>query len=70
MRWLDSITESMDMNYSKVREIAEDRGAWCATVQGLAGVGHDLLTEQQQACLRIKLFIDASSLSNHKFTFL
>ena len=45
MRWLDSITESMDMNYSKVQEIAEDRGAWCATVQGLAGVGHDLAPE-------------------------
>ena len=37
---------------------------------GSQRVGHDLLTEQQQACLRIKLFIDASSLSNHKFSFL
>ena len=32
MRWLDSITDSMDMNLSKLQEIVEDRGAWRATV--------------------------------------
>ena len=32
MRWLDSMTDSMDMNLSKHQEIAEDRGAWQATV--------------------------------------
>ena len=32
MRWLDSITDSMDMNLSELWQVAEDRGAWCATV--------------------------------------
>ena len=31
MRWLDSITDSMDMNLSKFQEIVEDRGAWCSS---------------------------------------
>ena len=46
MRWLDSMTDSMDMNLSKLWETVEDRGAWYVVVHGSQKVEHNLATEQ------------------------
>ena len=47
VRQLDRITDTMDMNLSKLWEIVKDREAWHAAVHGSQRVGHSFTTEQQ-----------------------
>ena len=45
MRWLGSITDSMDMNLSKLQEIVKDSEIWHVAVNRIAKKGHNLVTE-------------------------
>ena len=54
MKWLDSVTYSMNMSLSKLQEIVKDRKAWCAAVHGVTKNQTRLRTEQQQQLLHFR----------------